>query len=230
MNTGTKLVQSNHGLISTICYQFPNKSPVYALEGSIAVAGSGIEWLKNNLNLIQKTNEMNELANQVNDTGGVYFVPSFTGLFAPYWNSNVRGTIVGLSLYTKKEHICRAMLEAIAFQTKEVVDAMLLDSNIKLNKLKVDGGMSKSDIAMQLISDILGTNVLKPEESEMTALGAAVCAGLGIGLWKDVQHVPFDGKDFKEFKPTIQEEERNEKIKLWKLAVKSACVFQQENL
>lgn len=229
MNTGKNIVQSKHGLLTTICYQFDDNQPIYALEGSIAVAGSGVDWLKNNVGLIEDSNEIEYIAKSVNDTGGVYFVPAFTGLFAPYWQANARATIVGLTLYTKKAHIARALLEGICYQTREILDAMSLDCGQELQKLKVDGGMSKNNLVMQLLADIIGKPVIKQKNHELTALGAAICSGLGIKKWKNVSEIPLSQSTFTTFTPQIDSKVREEKYSKWKLAIKTALTFQENN-
>lgn len=222
VNTGEIPVQSKHGLLTTLCFQLGNdQKPVYALEGSIAVAGSGIEWLKDNLGIIQKASEAEPLAATVDNTEGVYFVPAFSGLFAPRWRTDARGTIVGMTQYTTKAHIVRAMLESVAFQTKEVIDAINKDSPVEVSLLKVDGGMSCNNLLMQIQSDILGGKVLRPQDMETTAKGAAICAAIGAGLWKpeDLYNAnDHDGK-YTEFDPSNEEDDREWRFARWKAAV-----------
>lgn len=184
MNTGNKVVESNHGLLSTVAFKLgPNAQPFYALEGSIAIAGRAVQWLRDNLGLIKSSSEIEELAKKVSNTGGVFFVTALSGLFAPHWRPDARGIIVGLTQYTTKEHIALATLQAAAFQTREVLDAMKQDSQVDIKKLLVDGGMSTSDTMLQFQSDILGISVFRPSNLETTALGAALAAGLASGFY-----------------------------------------------
>ena len=185
-NTGEEIVQSKNGLLTTVGYKIGDAAPLYALEGSIAVTGSLVQWLRDNLGLISSAPEIETLAASVEDNGGVYFVPAFSGLFAPYWRSDARGAIVGLTRYVNKGHIARAALEATAFQTREVLDAMNADSGVALTELKVDGGMVANETLMQFQADILGVPVIRPKVVETTALGAAYAAGLAVGFWKDL--------------------------------------------
>jgi glycerol kinase len=189
LNTGTNIIQSNHGLLTTLAYQFGNNKPVYALEGSVAITGALVQWLRDNLGIIKTSSEIESLAQSVSDNGGIYFVPAFSGLFAPYWRSDARGVIVGLTRYINKGHIARAALESTAFQTKEVLDAMNKDSGVELTALKVDGGMVVNNLLMQFQSDILGVPVMKPKVSETTALGAAYAAGLAVGYWNNIDEL-----------------------------------------
>jgi len=184
LNTGTEAVRSSRGLLTTVCYQLGDDAPVYALEGSIAVTGSAVQWLRDQLGIISGAAESESLARQVADNGGVYFVPAFSGLFAPYWRSDARGVIVGLSRYNTNAHLARATLEAICYQTKDVVIAMQADSGVSLDVLRVDGGVTANELTMQLQSDILGVPVSRPVVAETTALGAAYAAGLGVGFWR----------------------------------------------
>ena len=183
LNTGTKPVQSKNGLLTTLGYKIGNEPAVYALEGSIAITGALVQWLRDNLGMIQKSADVEALAKTVEDNGGIYFVPAFSGLFAPYWKSDARGAIVGMTRYVNKGHIARAALEATAFQTREVLDAMNKDSGVNLTALKVDGGMVYNELLMQFQADILGVPVIRPMVAETTALGAAYAAGLAVGFW-----------------------------------------------
>lgn len=183
LNTGTEIVQSKNGLLTTLCYKFGDKPAVYALEGSIAITGALVQWLRDNLGLIEKSADVEALANTVEDNGGIYFVPAFSGLYAPYWKNNARGVIVGMTRYINKGHIARATLEATAYQTREVLDAMNADSGVALTALKVDGGMVFNNTLMQFQSDVLGVPVVRPKVAETTALGAAYAAGLAVGYW-----------------------------------------------
>jgi glycerol kinase len=189
LSTGTELVRSKNGLITTVLYKFGNSEVQYALEGSVAVTGSAVQWLRDQLGIIEKSSDIESLAASVSDNGGVYFVPAFSGLFAPYWRSDARGVIVGLTRANTKAHIARATLEAICYQTKEVLDAMEADSGIKLSELRVDGGITNNKLCMQLQSDIMGIDVVKPVITETTALGAAFAAGLAVGLWKNTEEL-----------------------------------------
>src|SRR3954454_23170229 len=186
INTGTDLVLSKAVLLTTPCYKFGDQPVVYALEGSIAVTGSAVQWLRDQLGIISGAAQSESLARQVEDTGGVYFVPAFSGLFAPYWRSDARGAIVGLSRFSTNAHIARATLEAICYQSRDVADAMESDSGVHLDVLKVDGGVTANELCMQLQADVLGVHVSKPVVAETTALGAAYAAGLAVGFWKDV--------------------------------------------
>jgi glycerol kinase len=183
LNTGEQRVRSEHGLLETVCYRVGSTAPVYALEGSIAVTGSLVQWLRDNLGLISSASEVEALARSVEDNGGAYFVPAFSGLFAPYWRSDARGALVGLTRFVTRGHVARAALEATAFQTREVVDAMRADSGVELTELKVDGGMVVNELLMQFQADQLGVPVVRPEVTETTALGAAYAAGLAVGYW-----------------------------------------------
>ncbi|KAG0750379.1 hypothetical protein G6F57_002410 [Rhizopus arrhizus] len=219
-NTGETPVYSQNGLLTTVAYQFGKDKPVYALEGSIAVAGSSIQWLRNNMGIIDKSKDIGTLAGKVKDTAGVYFVTAFTGLLAPYWRNDARGTICGLTQFTQREHIARATLEAVCYQSRAILEAMNRDSNSPLRSLKVDGGMSNSDVCMQIQADILNIEVERPEMRETTALGAAIAAGLATGVWKsieDLNDVNVDGDTV--FKPKISEEERNKMYTGWKEAI-----------
>lgn len=189
LNTGGEIVHSKNGLLSTVCYQFADQPPVYALEGSIAMAGATIQWLRDNLGIIRHAGETEKLAESVQDTGGCYLVPAFSGLFAPYWRPDARGVIVGLTRYVNRAHIARAALESICYQTREVLDAMHLDSGVTLTRLKVDGGATANNFLMQRQADILGVEVVRPKVAETTSLGAAYAAGLAVGFWNDIDEL-----------------------------------------
>lgn len=219
LNTGEKPVQSKAGLLTTLGYKIGNKKAVYALEGSIAIAGALIQWLRDNLSLIQASPEIEALANQVQDSGGIYIVPAFSGLYAPYWKSDARGVIVGLTRYINKNHIARAALEATAYQTREVLDAMEKDSGVKLRALKVDGGMVFNELLMQFQSDILNVPVVRPKVSETTALGAAYAAGLAVGFWKDTNELKNNWGRDKEWTPKMDTKRRAGLYSGWKKAV-----------
>jgi len=219
VNTGEKPVMSNNGLLTTLAYQLGEEAPRYALEGSIAVTGSLIQWLRDNLGIISDAKEVETLAASVPDNGGCYVVPAFSGLFAPYWRSDARGVIVGLTRFITKGHIARAALEATAFQTREVLDAVNADSGVDLTELKVDGGMVHNDTLMQFQSDILGVPVVRPAVAETTALGAAYVAGLAVGFWKDRDELRANWSEDTRFVPTMAPTEREERLKAWKKAV-----------
>jgi glycerol kinase len=219
LNTGTKPVQSKNGLLTTLGYKIGSQPAVYCLEGSIAITGALVQWLRDNLGLIQKSADVEALANTVEDNGGIYFVPAFSGLFAPYWKSDARGAIVGMTRYVNKGHIARAALEATAFQTREVLDAMNKDSGVNLTALKVDGGMVYNNTLMQFQSDVLGVPVIRPTVAETTALGAAYAAGLATGLWKEVEDLRANwGKDH-EWTPKMDAAHRDKIYAGWKKAV-----------
>lgn len=219
LNTGEKPVQSKAGLLTTLGYKIGNKKPVYALEGSIAITGALIQWLRDNMGLIQASPEVEALAKSVADTGGIYFVPAFSGLYAPYWKSDARGAIVGMTRYVNKGHIARAALEATAYQTREVLDAMEKDSGVKLRALKVDGGMVFNELLMQFQSDILNVPVVRPKVSETTALGAAYAAGLAVGFWKNTDELKKNWGRDKEWKPKMDAKRRAGLYSGWKKAV-----------
>jgi glycerol kinase len=219
LNTGEKPVKSNSGLLTTLGYKIGDQKAVYALEGSIAVTGALVQWLRDNLGIIQSSAEVESLARSVEDSGGIYFVPAFSGLYAPYWKADARGAIVGMTRYVTRGHIARAALEATAYQTREVLDAMEADSGVKLTALKVDGGMVFNELLMQFQSDILGVPVIRPKVSETTALGAAYAAGLAVGFWKDYDELRSNwGKD-KEWHSSMDSDLRKKLYSGWKKAV-----------
>jgi glycerol kinase len=219
LNTGTKPVQSKQGLLTTLGYKIGNEPAVYCLEGSIAITGALVQWLRDNLKFFDFSKHIEDYARAVPDSGGIYIVPAFSGLFAPYWKSDARGVIVGLTRYITREHICRAALEATAYQTREVLDAMNADSGVPLTALKVDGGMVFNELLMQFQADILGVPVIRPTVSETTALGAAYAAGLAVGFWSKVEDLRANwGKD-KEWVPQMDAKERERLYKGWKKAV-----------
>ena len=219
VNTGEKPVMSQNGLLTTVAYQLSEEAPRYALEGSIAVTGSLVQWLRDNLGIISDAKEVEPLAASVPDNGGCYVVPAFSGLFAPYWRSDARGVIVGLTRFINKGHIARAALEATAFQTREVLDAVNADAGVDLTELKVDGGMVENETLMQFQADILGVPVVRPLVAETTAMGAAYAAGLAVGFWKDRDELRGKWSEDKRFVPAMSEAEREEKLRLWKKAV-----------
>jgi glycerol kinase len=219
VNTGEKLVRSEHGLLSTVAYLKKGEAPVYALEGSIAVAGSLVQWMRDNLGLVDSAAELNVLAEQVADNGGVYFVPAFSGLFAPYWRSDARGAVVGLTGYATSGHIARAVLEATAFQTKDIFDAMEKDSQVNISELRCDGGMTKSRLLMQFQADILGVPVIVPVVAETTALGAAYAAGLSCGFWKDMNELAEHWQEESRWEASMDTQHRDTQVRLWHKAV-----------
>ena len=219
LNTGREVVPSKAGLLTTVCYRMRDAAPIYALEGSIAVTGSAVQWLRDQLGIIASAGEIEALAASVPDNGGVYFVPAFSGLFAPYWRSDARGAIVGLSRFNTKAHLARATLEAICFQTRAVLDAMVKDSGVRLEVLKVDGGATVNNTLMQLQADILGVPVVRPVVSETTALGAAYAAGLAVGFWKDLDDLRQNWKKDRQWEPQWTAAQRDEAYAGWEKAV-----------
>ena len=219
LNTGEQIVHSKAGLLTTVCYQFGTDKPVYALEGAIAVTGSAVQWLRDQMGIISGASEIETLASQVDDAGGMYFVPAFSGLFAPHWRSDARGAIVGLSRFNTNAHLARATLEAICYQTKDVVDAMTADSGVTLNVLKVDGGVTANSLCMQMQADILGVAVSRPVVAETTALGAAYAAGLATGFWKTTDDLRRNWQEDRRWQPTWTEERRAKGYAGWSKAV-----------
>jgi glycerol kinase len=219
LNTGTEIVPSKSGLLTTTCYKFGSEPTVYALEGSIAITGALVQWLRDNLKLIDSAPEIENLAKTVDDNGGIYFVPAFSGLFAPYWRSDARGAIVGLTRYVNRGHFARATLEATAYQTREVLDAMNADSGVDLTALKVDGGMVYNDLLMQFQSDVLGVPVVRPKVAETTALGAAYAAGLAVGFWKNTDEMRANWGIDKTWNPSADDTARTKNYQMWKKAV-----------
>jgi glycerol kinase len=218
LNTGANTVPSKNGLLTTVAYGLPS-GPIYALEGSIAITGAAVQWLRDNLGLIQNATESETIAQSVPDAGGVYFVPAFSGLFAPYWDMDARGVIVGLTRYVNKAHIVRATLEAICYQTRDVLGAMHADSDIELSALKVDGGATVNNFLMQLQADILGVPVVRPTVHETTALGAAYAAGLATGLWGGLEELRANWSVDHEFVPRWDETRRTDGYRGWKRAI-----------
>ena len=219
LNTGEKMVRSQNGLLTTVCYRFGDAKPVYALEGSIAVTGSAIQWLRDQLGIISGAAHSEALARQVSDNGGVYFVPAFSGLFAPYWRSDARGVIVGLSRFNTNAHLARAALEAICYQSRDVVDAMEADSGVHLEVLKVDGGITANKLCMQIQSDVLGVDVVKPVVAETTALGAAYAAGLAVGFWSDPDALRANWQEGARWSPEWTDDQRATGYAGWQKAV-----------
>ncbi len=219
LNTGTKIVQSDNGLLTTVGYKIGDAPAIYALEGSIAITGALVQWLRDNLNVIQNSSEVEPLAKTVDDSGGIYFVPAFSGLYAPYWRSDARGVIVGLTRYINKGHLARAVLEATAYQTREVLDAMNKDSGVDLKALKVDGGMVFNNTLMQFQADILGVPVIRPTVAETTALGAAYAAGLAVGVWNQVNDLRANWGMDAIWRPQMHVDQREKIYAGWKKAV-----------
>jgi glycerol kinase len=227
LNTGNEAVQSKSGLLTTLAYKIGDQPAVYCLEGAIAITGALVQWLRDNLGLIKTSPEVEELAKTVEDNGGVYFVPAFSGLFAPYWKSDARGVIAGLTRYVTKGHIARAALEATAWQSREVVDAMNADSGVDLTSLKVDGGMVHNELLMQFQADVLDVPVIRPTVAETTSLGAAYAAGLATGFWSEVEDLRANwGKD-KEWQPQMDAAEREKEYRFWKKAVTRTFDWQE---
>lgn len=219
LNTGTEKVISQNGLLTTVCYKIGDQPAVYALEGSIAMTGSLIQWLRDNLQIISSAPEIEPLARSVQDNGDCYFVPAFSGLFAPYWRGDARGVIVGLTRFINKGHIARAALEAAAFQSRELVEAMEADSGVELTTLKVDGGMVVNELLMQFQADILGVPVIRPRTIETTALGAAYAAGLAVGFWASEDAIRENWAEGKRWEPQMSQDDRNWLFNRWKQAV-----------
>jgi glycerol kinase len=219
LNTGTDKVASENGLLTTVCYKIGSQAAVYALEGSIAVTGSLVQWLRDNLGIIGSAAEIEDLARGVEDNGGAYFVPAFSGLFAPYWRSDARGALVGLTRFVNKGHLARAVLEATAFQTREVLDAMNADSGVALTELKVDGGMVQNELLMQFQADILNVPVVRPKVAETTALGAAYAAGLAVGYWSGEDELRANWAEDKRWESKQDDAERERIYRNWKKAV-----------
>ena len=224
VQTGSKIVHSTNGLITTVGYQLGKSPAQYALEGSIAVTGSLIQWLRDQLGIINSSPEVEELARQVDDSGGVFFVPAFSGLYAPYWRADARGTIVGLTRFSNRAHIARAALDAVAFQTRDVLDAVNADvtrgdTGLPLTELRVDGGMVSNDALMQFQADMLGVPVVRPEVAETTALGAAYAAGLAVGVWSSLDELRSNWREGQRWEPRIEPTDRDRLLRLWRKAV-----------
>jgi glycerol kinase len=219
LNTGTEKILSSNGLLTTVCYALRDQRPVYALEGSIAVTGSLVQWLRDNLGLIDSAEQVEALARTVDDNGGAYFVPAFSGLFAPYWRPDARGAIVGLTRYVNRGHLARAALEATAYQPREVVDAMNADSPAPLTELRVDGGMVGNELLMQFQADQLAVRVVRPEITETTALGAAYAAGLAVGFWTSTDEIRANWRIGRTWEPAMDAQQRDGLYASWKKAV-----------
>ncbi|OCG75281.1 glycerol kinase GlpK [Microbacterium sediminis] len=218
-NTGEEIVRSEHGLITTVAYRLGDRPAVYALEGSIAVTGSLIQWLRDNLGIIRTAPEVETLARTVDDNGDVHIVPAFSGLFAPHWRPDARGVIAGLTRFAHKGHLARAALEAVAFQSREVIDAMNADAGVPLAELRVDGGMVHNELLMQFQADILGVPVVRPAVSETTCLGAAFAAGLAVGFWDSLEQLESLWAEDRRWEPAMGEREREARLARWKAAV-----------
>jgi len=229
MNTGTEITPSRHGLLTTLCYQFGDRPAIYALEGSIPITGALVQWLRDNLNLFATATEVETLARQVTDSGGIYFVPAFSGLFAPYWQADARGLIIGLTRFITKHHLARAALEATAYQTREVLEAMEKDSGVRLSALKVDGGMVYNDLLMQFQSDILGVPVVRPRVAETTALGAAYAAGLAVGYWDNLDDLRQNWQIDTTWTPDMPESTRQQRYAGWLQAVQRSMHWIKES-
>jgi glycerol kinase len=219
LNTGIQPVQSKKGLLTTLAYRFADEAAVYALEGSVAITGALVQWMRDNLGLIERSSDIETLARSVDDSGGIYFVPAFSGLFAPYWRTDARGAIVGLTRYINKGHLARAVLEATAYQTREILDAMEGDSGVRLSRLKVDGGMVHNDLLMQFQADILGVPVVRPQVAETTALGAAYAAGLAVGFWDNLDDLRLNWHISRTWQPAMDESTRQSLFTGWLKAV-----------
>lgn len=219
LNTGTRPVESNRGLLTTLAYRLGQQPPVYALEGSVAIAGALVQWLRDNLGIIRQSAEVEDLARTVSDNGGVYFVPAFSGLFAPYWDATARGLVIGLTRFAHKGHLARAALEATAFQTADVLEAMQADSGITLYQLRVDGGMVRNDLLMQFQADILDVPIVRPAVTETTVLGVAFAAGLAVGFWHDLEELRQLWRQERVWRPQLSEAKRRELRQWWSKAV-----------
>ncbi|MFV0319746.1 MAG: glycerol kinase GlpK [Microbacterium sp.] len=219
VNTGEQIVRSQHGLLTTVAYRVADEPARYAVEGSIAVTGSLVQWLRDNLGIIQRSEEIEGLAASVDDNGGAYFVPAFSGLFAPYWRPDARGALVGMTRYVNRAHIARAALESTAFQSRDVIDAAQADTGTRLDELRVDGGMTRNDLLMQFQADVLGMPVVRPRVVETTALGAAYAAGLATGLWAGRDELRAHWQEDRRFTPRMDADERERRYRQWQKAV-----------
>ncbi|TFC19444.1 glycerol kinase GlpK [Cryobacterium sp. MDB2-10] len=229
-NTGTEIVHSQNGLLTTVGYKLGDGETHYALEGSIAVTGALVQWLRDNLGIIGSASEIEALALSVTDNGGAYFVPAFSGLFAPYWRADARGALVGLTGYVNKGHIARAALEAIAYQSREVLDAVNADAGVPLTELKVDGGAAANDLLMQFQADILGVSVVRPVVAETTALGAAYAAGLAVGFWNDLDELRANWQEDARWEPKLDVAERDRLLRNWKKAITKSLDWVDEDV
>ncbi|MFE4254608.1 glycerol kinase GlpK [Streptomyces sp. NPDC056910] len=222
LNTGNRPVPSKHGLLTTMGYKIGSEAPVYCLEGSIAITGALVQWFRDQLGIIRTADEIETLAASVSDNGGAYIVPAFSGLFAPYWRSDARGVVTGLTRYVTKAHLARAVLEATSWQTREVVDAMYQDSGVQITTLKVDGGMTKNNLLMQHQADVLGVPVIRPRVSETTCLGAAYAAGLATGVWNDLDELKAHWQRDAEWTPSMEGATREREYRNWRKAVEKS--------
>ncbi|TDW30640.1 glycerol kinase GlpK [Cryobacterium psychrophilum] len=229
-NTGTEIVHSKNGLLTTVGYKLGDGETHYALEGSIAVTGSLVQWMRDNLGMIKSAEEIETLAKTVDDNGGAYFVPAFSGLFAPYWRSDARGALVGLTRYVNRGHIARAALEAIAYQTREVLDAVNADSGVPLTELKVDGGATANNLLMQFQADMIGVPVVRPVVAETTALGAAYAAGLAVGFWSDLDDLRSNWQEDARWEPSMDKDESERLLRNWKKAVTKTLDWVDEDV
>ena len=230
LNTGEEQIASENGLLTTVCYKIGDRAPIYALEGSIAVTGSLVQWMRDNLGIISSAPEIEDLAKTVDDNGGAYFVPAFSGLFAPHWRADARGALVGLTRYVNKGHLARAVLEATAFQSREVLDAMNADSGVALKELKVDGGMVGNETLMQFQADLLDVPVVRPKVAETTALGAAYAAGLAVGYWANEDELRQNWGEDKRWTPQMDADARDKTYRNWKKAVTKTLDWVDEDV
>jgi glycerol kinase len=230
MNTGTEIVRSGHGLLTTLCYQFDGEPAHYALEGSIAVTGAAVQWLRDQLGIISSASEIEALAREVPDSEGLYFVPAFSGLFAPYWRPDARGVIVGLSRYHTRAHLARAALDAIVYQTRDVTDVMARESGAVINEMRVDGGVTANDLCMQLQADALGVPVVRPVVTETTALGVAYAAGLAVGLYPGTGSLRRQWRQDRRWEPEADEDKRSSGYRGWKKAVECTLGWLDEDM
>jgi glycerol kinase len=219
LNTGEQAVRSENGMITTVAYQRTGEPAHYALEGSIAIAGAGVQWLRDNLRMIDSAEEITDLALEVEDNGGVYFVPAFSGLFAPWWRDDARGVITGLTRFANRSHLARAVLESTAFQSRDVLEAMEADSGVALSRLKVDGGMVVNDLLMQFQADMLDVDVVRPKINETTVLGAAYAAGLAVGFWESLDEIASHWEEDRTFTPEMDPADRELRYREWRKAV-----------
>ncbi|MDY6055050.1 glycerol kinase GlpK [Micrococcus sp.] len=229
MNTGQEPVRSEHGLLTTVCYRFGDEPPVYALEGSVAVTGSLVQWVRDNLRMIDSAPQIEELAAEVEDNGGVYLVPAFSGLFAPHWDAAARGVVVGLTRFVTRGHLARAVLEATAFQSRDVLDAMDAEAGAAVTAMAVDGGMVANDTLMQFQADVLRVPVVRPQVTETTALGAAYAAGLAVGFWASTQELAANWREDRRWEPAMDADEAERRLRLWRRAVERAKGWMDED-